>query len=1096
MNTINSIIYRLSFLSFVLLVHAIGCHAQSCDMNYIQTKIFLDEQGSTFLRHIDYYDELGVVEETVDVGGNTTNTPIVSRTWYNVMLKPYKQWAPVPSSSGINYLDSRTVDDLAESTYNDCYAYGTNLYDDFQELTTIFKSGSAWTEPITITRQVVHGDEVKRYSIDASGKLREKGMYPYGLLTSTTTTDEDGRSITVYTNVHGNTVLERRGDDNDTYYVYDDYGRLSYVLPPMCQDCDDLAVMEKYWYSYKYDNRGRCIEKQLPGCEPIKYWYDEANRIQSEQDGHLREQSLYRNYSYDGIGRLVLQTISETRGEAIEDDAEVVEIKNFYDDYSCLQELTELFPEWAGYITASGISPMITRGKPTATLCSTSNGNKYFEMYRYDAKGRINYKLSAYGDQWMKTVQTRYKFVGDVLETRENVYTYKDGKVSELAKRKINNSYYSGTRLLKKVQVTHHDQNGKTNSQNISQLTYDVFGNVTANNRPGTAADITYEYDTLHGWLKGISSPSGFSEQLLRETATNEQQSGNIGSIEWKNTSNGEVHKYDYIYDDLGRLTNSQYSSSANDTKDCYNEKVEYNRNGSITSLLRRGMMNNGTFGLIDNLTINYDGNQLQNVMDDAEPVNYNGALDFNDGDNSEVEYEYDSNGALKRDSNRGIDIISYDYGHHPNDVSMGMRHIRYDYTPDGRKLSTSHATTISKRITNVTTDTYIDGLILRDGKPLMWQFDGGYVALNENGTPTSWNYYVTDHLGSTRKVVDSNNNVLETINYYPFGSEMRMSNPYQIIRKNSKMNLETAGFTMPADSAISIKNPGIMIPKDSMRMKESGLLAEDYWQPYRFSGKELDKQNGLNMYDFGARLFDVAGVPMWTSVDPLAEKHYPFTPYSYCIGDPVNKFDPDGKDVWDKLQGYGRGFLSNIIPGTNLRDSYTPNNSADYNAGLKSADRTSIVIGSALIADGGRNVAAGIGGASASAAVTAVSGGAAAPVTVVTGGGSLVLSAVGAAEGGMGAMMLYNTSKNSSEGYNRGSKLSPNQANKAINRGKAPKGIKRVDKAHQPGGQRHVHLENGRGAINADGSGHDGPKPKLTKKETDFISMIEGFFK
>lgn len=34
----------------------------------------------------------------------------------------------------------------------------------------------------------------------------------------------------------------------------------------------------------------------------------------------------------------------------------------------------------------------------------------------------------------------------------------------------------------------------------------------------------------------------------------------------------------------------------------------------------------------------------------------------------------------------------------------------------------------------------------------------------------------------------------------------------------------------------------------------------------------------------------------------------------------------------------------------------------------------------------------------------------------------------------------------------------------------------------------------NGRGAINADGSGHDGPKPKLTKKETDFISMIEVF--
>ena len=97
--------------------------------------------------------------------------------------------------------------------------------------------------------------------------------------------------------------------------------------------------------------------------------------------------------------------------------------------------------------------------------------------------------------------------------------------------------------------------------------------------------------------------------------------------------------------------------------------------------------------------------------------------------------------------------------------------------------------------------------------------------------------------------------------------------------------------------------------------------------------------------------------------------------------------------------------------------------------------------------------------------------------------------------EAGAGAVMLANTSGNSSKGYNRGKELSHNQANKAIDKGQAPKGIKRVDKAHQPGGQEHVHLKNGRGAINADGSGHDGPKPKLTKKEIDFINRIKGFF-
>ena len=80
-------------------------------------------------------------------------------------------------------------------------------------------------------------------------------------------------------------------------------------------------------------------------------------------------------------------------------------------------------------------------------------------------------------------------------------------------------------------------------------------------------------------------------------------------------------------------------------------------------------MKNNGTFGLIDNLTISYDGNRLLKVTDAAEALNYNGALDFNDGANADCEYHYDSNGALTCDSNRGINCITYDYGHHPSEI-------------------------------------------------------------------------------------------------------------------------------------------------------------------------------------------------------------------------------------------------------------------------------------------------------------------------------------------------------------------------------------------------------------------------------------------
>ena len=234
------------------------------------------------------------------------------------------------------------------------------------------------------------------------------------------------------------------------------------------------------------------------------------------------------------------------------------------------------------------------------------------------------------------------------------------------------------------------------------------------------------------------------------------------------------------------------------------------------------GMKNDGTFGAIDDLTVTYDGNRLMKVTDDAEALNYNGALDFDDGADTTCEYDYDSDGALTRDDNRGINSITYDYSHHPSKIfrSTKKKTVYNDYTPDGMKLSSRHVSYIptgnggNYRIH--VKDLYVDGLMLRGDTTLLWQFDGGYVDLNANGTPTSWNYYVTDHLGSTRMIVDSNDSIRETINYYPFGSELRMEAPAQ--------------------------------------------MAGDTSHPFRFTGKELDKLNSLNMYDFGARWYDVAG--------------------------------------------------------------------------------------------------------------------------------------------------------------------------------------------------------------------------------------------
>ena len=117
-----------------------------------------------------------------------------------------------------------------------------------------------------------------------------------------------------------------------------------------------------------------------------------------------------------------------------------------------------------------------------------------------------------------------------------------------------------------------------------------------------------------------------------------------------------------------------------------------------------------------------------------------------------------------------------------------------------------------------------------------------GYIDLTDGN---KYYYYLKDHQGNNRVVINSSGTVAETNHYYPFG--------------------------------------GVFSTSSSV-------------QPYKYNGKEYDSKNGLNWYDYGARHYD-ATLGRWFVVDPLAEKHYSTSPYGYCLNNPVNMIDPDGKD-------------------------------------------------------------------------------------------------------------------------------------------------------------------------------------------------------
>lgn len=337
---------------------------------------------------------------------------------------------------------------------------------------------------------------------------------------------------------------------------------------------------------------------------------------------------------------------------------------------------------------------------------------------------------------------------------------------------------------------------------------------------------------------------------------------------------------YRFSYDKCNRLTDAEYSEndSHEECQNYYDEPIQkYDANGNIEHLQRRGRKQDGHVGKIDNLSIFHHGNQLSSVVDDAAKIYYAGIFNFNGDGKNEAHYKYNDSGSLIEDTGRGITNIEYDDWNNPKRIQFANGNVtKYVYSADGQKLRTVHYTAapnitvaagqtheLSKdEILSIDSTDYIGRLVLKNGKPDMYLFAGGYYKYqsSDDATASSGNsigglyFYNYDHLGNVREVVNEDGKLLQVNNYYPFGA------PY-------------------SDNRITSMNPKL--------------------QPYKYTGKELDLVHGLNTYDHGARQ-NYSALGVWDRVDPLVEKYYNLSPYAVCENNPVILIDHTGRDVFD----------------------------------------------------------------------------------------------------------------------------------------------------------------------------------------------------
>ncbi|MCI5056413.1 MAG: RHS repeat-associated core domain-containing protein, partial [Flavobacteriales bacterium] len=356
---------------------------------------------------------------------------------------------------------------------------------------------------------------------------------------------------------------------------------------------------------------------------------------------------------------------------------------------------------------------------------------------------------------------------------------------------------------------------------------------------------------TLFQVKSQTSSPDLFRERIYYQENVsfnpNPQFNGNIGSLTWSIDKNLNGYQYQYDGRNQMRVANhfSQNSKGKFIANDEYTVKsIDYDFNGNITDLNRINI--NGLDK--DLLAYSYNNRGQLKSLEDLGDLNEGFTSDFNSGS-----YTYDGNGNMVFDGHRNC-TISYNKLNLPDTIAFASGDsIVMIYDASGKKWQ-KH---VINRNGQRSTLTYIDNFQFLEDEFSAYYFEDGRIA--QNNSNYQFEYQIKDHLNNNRvffsdlngdEKIDPNQEVLSQVHYYPFGMEME-----------GHWNQQTA----------TTENP------------------------YKYNGKEMNPEFGLNWLDYGARWYDPS-IGRWNTIDPKAEEFQSWNPYNYVVNNPVILMDPDGK--------------------------------------------------------------------------------------------------------------------------------------------------------------------------------------------------------
>jgi RHS repeat-associated protein len=513
------------------------------------------------------------------------------------------------------------------------------------------------------------------------------GYYPANQLYRNITNDEHNNRAIEYKDKEGKTILKKLeitvGADKTlhsgwlcTYYVYDDFGRLRFVLPPKMTELIATTwsvaqiPADELCFRYEYDGRNRMIIKKIPGAGEVWMVYDARNRLVMSQDANLRTAGKWMVTSYDLLNRPV-QTglLTDANNRTIHAVAAYgsssyptvtgsnyeLLTQTYYDNYSWvassgsglgafdLSQATSGF-QAAGtgfpFVQQVSVTPYQTTGMTTGSkvkIISSAPVQYLYNATYYDDHNRPiqtqSTNVSGTGGKDVATMQ--YSFDGRLLVSK--LVQNKAGTNAQAYTIITTNNYDAGGRLL----TVQKSVNGST-AITIAQNIYDELGQLKTK-KLGSAPRETLDYTyNIRGWLTGINR--GLANPLYTTERTAQanrffgiqlgydygygqsQYNGNIAGTTWFSKGDGQQRAYGFAYDAANRFlkgdftqNNSGWNTSAGvnfsvKMGDGISSTSAYDANGNIRRMQQWGLRI-GSSSQIDDLTYHYLNTENSNKL-------------------------------------------------------------------------------------------------------------------------------------------------------------------------------------------------------------------------------------------------------------------------------------------------------------------------------------------------------------------------------------------------------------------------------------------------------------------------------------------------